>query len=86
MKDNRTRATAAKNGGRRGMTSVLAMMYLMIFSTLALGFYATTTTASQVSHNERTTLAAHMAAESGTHFLRYHLSALDVRAGLPRLG
>ena len=77
--------TATARGGnlrRRGISSVLAMMYLMIFSTLALGFYATTTTASQVSHNERTTLAAHMAAESGTHFLRYHLSALDVRAGL----
>src|SRR5688572_2108389 len=77
--------TATARGGnrrRRGISSVLAMMYLMIFSTLALGFYATTTTASQVSHNERTTLAAHMAAESGTHFLRYHLSALDVRANL----
>ena len=64
------------------MTSVLAMMYLLIFSTLALGFYSAVTMSSQVAGNERTTQAALVAAESGVQYLRYHLSAMDIRAGL----
>jgi len=67
---------------RRGVVSVLAMLYMVLFSAMALGFYAATTTASQVAANERTTLAAQLAAESGIQFLRYHLSALDIQAGL----
>jgi hypothetical protein len=58
------------------------MLYMVIFSVMALGFYAATTTASQVASNERTSLAALLSAESGTQFLRYHLSALDIKAGL----
>src|SRR4051812_21667201 len=67
---------------RRGVVSVLAMMYLVVFSAMALGFYAATTTASQVAANERKSVAAQLAAESGIQFLRYHLSALDIQAGL----
>jgi hypothetical protein len=59
----------------------MAMLYLVVFSTLALGFYAATITASQVAANERTSQAAQLAAESGFGFLRYHLSALDIVAG-----
>ena len=69
------------NSTRKGIASILAMLYLMVFSALALGFYAATTTAGQVAGNERTTLAAQLAAESGVQFLRYHLSALDITAG-----
>src|SRR6185436_18152241 len=65
---------------RRGVASVLAMLYLVIFSVMALGFYAATTTASQVAANERTTVSAQLAAESGFQFLRYHLSALEIPA------
>src|SRR5688500_8884686 len=76
-------ATApAPRYARRGVASVLAMLYVVIFSALALGFYAATTTAGQMATNDRTTHAAHIAAESGIQFLRYHLNALDVAAGL----
>ena len=58
------------------------MLYMVIFSALALGFYAATTTATQVANNEKTSIAAQLAAESGIQFLRYHLSALDIQDGL----
>jgi hypothetical protein len=77
-----TLGAARRGPPRRGVVSVLAMLYMVIFSVMALGFYAATTTASQVAANERTTLAALLSAESGTQFLRYHLSALDIQAGL----
>lgn len=67
---------------RRGVVSVLAMVFMIVFSALALGFYATVTTASQIANNEKTSLAAQTAAESGIQFLRYHLSALDIPPGL----
>jgi hypothetical protein len=78
-----SRSTPARaDQRRRGVASVMAMMYLMIFSALSLGFYAAVTTAGQVANNERTGLAAQLSAESGIQFLRYHLSALDIKAGL----
>ena len=55
---------------------------MVIFSALALGFYAATTTASQVASNEKTSLSAQMAAESGIQFIRYHLSSLHIPPGL----
>lgn len=67
---------------RRGVASVMAMLFMVVFSALALGFYAATTTASQVAGNERTGATAQSAAESGIAFLRYHLSALDIPPGL----
>src|SRR6476469_6796889 len=73
---------ARRGPPRRGVVSIMAMLYMVIFSVMALGFYAATTTASQVSSNERRAQAALLAAESGTQFLRYHLSALDINAGL----
>ena len=60
--------------GRRGIASMLAMLYLVIFSTLAIGFYASVTLSSQVAHNDERTLNAQVAAESGMQFVRYHLS------------
>ena len=85
MFNSPTRSTPAPfirqaRSGRHGVASLMAMLYLVVFSALALGFYAATTTASQVAANERTSLAAQLAAESGIGFLRYHLSALDINA------
>jgi len=37
----------------RGVTSALSMIYLVLFSTLAIGFYATVNTSIQVSDNEK---------------------------------
>jgi len=74
---------ARRAGGRRGMTSLLAMLYLVLFSAMAIGFYAQTTVASQLSTGERRLHEAQLAAEAGLSFIKYHLSALDV-PHLPR--
>ena len=66
---------------RRGITSALAMLYLALFSTLALGFYACVTTAVQVAGNEQQTARALLAAESGMAFMKFHLANLGVPPG-----
>src|SRR5215204_1896355 len=68
----------------RGMTSVLAMLYLVLFSALALGFYAQTNLGAQVAGNEERVLAAQVAAESGLQFMRYQLSLVIIAPTLPR--
>lgn len=64
---------------RRGVTCVLAMLYLVIFAALALGFYAQTNIGAQVSNNERNTYNALIAAESGMAFIRYHLNCIKAK-------
>jgi len=54
------------------------MLYLIIFSALALGFYAQSSLSSQVSANERRLNESQAAAESGLQFMRYWLSSLDI--------
>src|SRR5688500_20092917 len=68
---------------RRGIASLLAMLYLIIFSALALGFYAAVTMAVQLAHNEERALNAQIAAESGLKFVRYQLSLVRVPATVP---
>jgi hypothetical protein len=68
--------------GRRGVTSLLAMLYLVIFSALAVGFYGATTTSAQVSGNERRAYESLVAADSGVKFVRYHLSGVRIPPGL----
>jgi len=68
---------------RRGATAVLAMLYLVLFSTLALGFYAATTTAVQVSHNDGQVSRAFLASESGLDFMRYHMARVSIPAYAP---
>lgn len=63
---------------RKGMTSVLAMLYLVLFSALAIGFYAATNTASQVTSNDSRVARAFMASESGMDFMRHQLANLDI--------
>jgi hypothetical protein len=65
--------------GRKGITSLLAMLYLVIFAALALGFYAQTNLSAQVSSNEQRSVEAQAGAEAGLQFMRYHLSALNVQ-------
>src|SRR4051812_19885780 len=38
---------------RRGVAMVIAMLFLVLFSVMALGFYAAVTTGARVSGNER---------------------------------
>lgn len=68
---------------RRGTAAVLAMLYLVLFSTLALGFYAAVTASVQISGNELRGTRAMLATESGMEFMRFHLAELDVPAGTP---
>ena len=68
---------------RRGLSSVLAMLYLMLFSALALGFYAQTTMSSQLSRNEAKGVEAQIASEAGLRLVKYHLSSLNVPSGPP---
>lgn len=66
--------------GRPGMTSVLAMLYLVLFASLAVGFYAATNTSVQVSSNERHARQAMLSTESGMEFMRHILGNVEIPA------
>src|SRR5438132_7455435 len=68
---------------RRGMAAVLAMLYLTLMASLALGFYSATNTASQVSNNEQKVERVRLAAESGLDFARFQLSRVAIPAKAP---
>ena len=68
---------------RRGVTSVLAMLYLVLFGTLAIGFYAAPTTQSQLVANDERTAGALFASESGMDFMRYQLARVSIPPGTP---
>src|SRR3954465_5953379 len=68
---------------RRGITSAMAMLYLTLFATLSLGFYASVTTSVQVAKNDQRNAKALLAAESGVQFMRYHLANVNISATSP---
>ncbi len=70
-------------GRRQGITSVIAMFYLAIFSVLAIGFYSSVTTQIQLSYNDMNINAAQASAESGMQYVRYQLSALNIPNSTP---
>jgi hypothetical protein len=63
---------------RRGATAVLAMLYLVLFSTMAVGFYAATTMSAQVSANDERITRSFAATESGMDFIRFHLARVNL--------
>lgn len=65
----------------RGVTSLLAMLFLMLFSALAIGFYTTTSNAVQISYNDRRGTLALAAAESGMNYIRHHLGRVSIPPG-----
>src|SRR5215213_5981803 len=65
---------------RSGITAVLAMLYLTLMASLALGFYSATNTAIQVSTNEQRVEKARLAAESGLDFARFNLGRVSIPA------
>ena len=69
---------------RRGTTTVLALLYLVLFSAVALGFYAQTNLGAQVSYNEERVQVAQVAAESGLQYIRYQLSRVTIANTVPR--
>ena len=66
---------------RRGSTAVIAMLFLILFSTLAIGFFYGVTTSLQVAKGDQYIARAQLAAESGLQFVRYQLATLDIPAG-----
>src|SRR2546430_713204 len=64
---------SSPRAARRGVATVLAMMYIVLFALLAIGFYASSNTATLVSQNEQRRYKALSAAESGMDFMRYQL-------------
>ena len=68
---------------RSGMTAVLAMLYLTLMASLALGFYSATNTAIIVSDNEQKVERTRLAAESGLDFARFNLSKVLIPAKAP---
>src|SRR5688572_3289817 len=64
----------ANRARRRGVTSMLAMLYLVLFGVLAVGFYSSVTTSVQIAKNQQHSARALLAAESGLGFVRQHLA------------
>jgi hypothetical protein len=54
------------------------MLYLMLFSVMAVGFYAATTLASQISANDKRAVDSQIATESGLDFIRYELGQVTI--------
>src|SRR5262247_2234379 len=68
---------------RRGVTSMIAMLYLVLISTLAVGFYGMTTISAQVSKNDDAGARAYMAAQSGMDFMRRQMSKVHIPPNTP---
>jgi hypothetical protein len=68
---------------RRGTASVLAMLYLVLFGTLALGFYASTNTQMQIVANDERAAQAYTATESGMDFMRFQLARVSIPSSTP---
>src|SRR5262245_35028469 len=67
---------------RKGIASMLAMLFLVLFGTLAIGFYATTNVSTQVANNDDQSAKAFTATESGMELLRYQLARVSIPPGL----
>jgi len=76
-------ASAGRGARRRGVTSMLAMIFMVLFSTLALGFYATVTTSVAMSRNERQSVESRIATESGVEFMQYRLMQAKIDEAAP---
>jgi hypothetical protein len=57
------------------------MLYLVLFSALAIGFFTSASTAVQVSYNDRNGIQALAAADSGLDFMRYQLASVRIHPG-----
>jgi hypothetical protein len=79
---NRKSPIANRKLTRRGLTALLAMLYLALIASLAVGFYASSNSAAMVSENEKRTNMALVSCESGMDFMRFHLSQLAIPHGI----
>jgi Tfp pilus assembly protein PilX len=74
---------ACKRRGRHGLASLMAMLFLILFATLAVGFYTASALSSQISGNEKKLALAQSAAEAGTQYLRYRLYKMVIDPTTP---
>src|SRR4051812_16471193 len=76
---NSTNPTTRNHSVRaRGIASMLAMLFLVLFATLAVGFYASTDMSSQVSSNDEHVSRSFVAAESGLEYMKYQLAHVHI--------
>jgi hypothetical protein len=68
---------------RAGYAAMLAMLFLVLFSTLAVGFYSSTSTAIVTADNDRRIALAQQSAESGMDFMRYQLAHVAIPPNTP---
>jgi Tfp pilus assembly protein PilX len=70
--------TVRRRQPRRGFAAVLAMLYLMLFTVLAIGFSAATAISLQIANNDQAAHQAQAAAESGMQFVKYQLGRIEI--------
>src|SRR4051794_16968168 len=74
--------TATRQGSRRrGVVCVIAMVFLVLFAVLAVGFAECEVMNAQISRNEKCQQQAMSAAESGLAFVRYQFGKFSLPAG-----
>jgi hypothetical protein len=62
---------------------MLSMLFLVLFSTLAVGFYSSTNMTVQTAENDRRVALAQMAAECGMDLMRYQLAHVLIPPNTP---
>jgi hypothetical protein len=72
----RRRTTTCR--ARRGAAAVIALLFVAIAGSLAVGIYASATLNAQIASNRRHSDNARFAAETGMEFMRYQLSRVSV--------
>lgn len=82
----RSRPGKAPRSARHGLSSVLAMLFLVLFATLAVGVVAATTMSAQISRNDNSLSQARASAEGGMQFIRYQLDSIQVPPLTPQSG
>src|SRR5437867_577036 len=63
---------------RQGMTALLAMLYLTLIASLAVGFYASSNSAVMVTENEKRTGMVLVSCESGMDFMNFYLAQIII--------
>jgi len=67
-----------RSSRRTGVAYVLAMLYVLLFTVLSIGFFAASTLSMQIARNDRSAADAQSAAESGMQFARQQLGRIDI--------
>src|SRR4051812_9071588 len=70
-------------GSRGGYAAMLSMLFLVLFSALAIGFYSSTSMTVQTAENDRRVALAQVSAEAGLDFMRYQLAHVSIPPGTP---